>query len=168
MDVENDSLLEEQGSMLHYACDQNKVNLSKYLIEKAVPLNTENPLKVTPLCIATHRGYEDICIALLEAGADPNQILLDSKLCPLNYAAKYGRARLVKELVKYGATANRDDISEPIIHSAVSGGNYDVTKYVSGFRHRHLSLDRYYLKYSYVDVWWEIFTLSFAFNLSPH
>ena len=114
--------------MLHFACDQNRPNLAKYLIENGVPLNTENPFGLTPLCIVAQRGYEQIGTALLEANADPNLLLTETQLSPLNYAAQHGRAGLVRELVKYGANTDRGDTTKSVLYSAVFGGNYDVTK----------------------------------------
>ena len=114
--------------MLHFACDQNRPNLAKYLIENGVPLNTDNPFGLTPLCIVAQRGYEQIGTALLEANADPNLLLTETQLSPLNYAAQHGRAGLVRELVKYGANTDRGDTTKSVLYSAVFGGNYDVTK----------------------------------------
>ena len=114
--------------MLHFACDQNKPNLAKYLIANGAPLNTENSSGFTPLCIVAHRGYNEVGTALLEGKADPNLLLTESKLCPLNYAAQHGRSYLVRELVKYGAITDRSDLSKSIMYSAVFGGYYDVTK----------------------------------------
>ena len=141
-EINNQSFFEEIGSILHYACDQNKLNLVKYLIEKKVPLNVENKLGMTPLCIATHLGYEKICEALLRGDgntnckmpyrAEPNQILEGNKLCALNYAATYGRTQILKMLVEEDEQKKKivaiPGISKPIIHSAVFGGNYEVTK----------------------------------------
>ena len=114
--------------MLHFACDQNRPNLAKYLIANGAPLDTENSFGFTPLCIVAHRGYNQIGTALLEGKADPNLLLTESKLCPLNFAVQYGRSDLVRELVKYGAITDRNDLSKSIMYSAVFGGNYDVTK----------------------------------------
>ena len=116
--------------MLHFACDQNRSNLAKYLIENGAPLNSENPFGLTPLCIAATRGHDLVGTALLEGKADPNLLLKEwaGTLCPLNYAAQHGRLHLVRELVKYGAVTDRSDLSKSIMYSAVFGGNYDVTK----------------------------------------
>ena len=126
--MSNESCHEDYGSMLHFACDQNRPNLAKYLIENEVPLNAENLSGFTPLCIVAQRGYDQIGTALLEAKADPNLLLTETQLSPLNYAAQHGRADLVRELVKYGAMTERGDTAKSVLYSAVFGGNYEVTK----------------------------------------
>ncbi|KAI6646984.1 Serine/threonine-protein phosphatase 6 regulatory ankyrin repeat subunit A-like isoform X2 [Oopsacas minuta] len=99
-------------------------------LQQARETTQKNSSGFTPLCIVAHRGYHQIGTALLEAKADPNLLLTESRLCPLNYAAQHGRIGLVRELVKYGASTDRTDTSKSILYSAVFGGNYDVTKFL--------------------------------------
>ena len=56
-----------------------------------------------PLATAIRWGNRDILTALLENGANPNRVFIESGLTPLHWAAKCQSMEMVKLLLDYGA-----------------------------------------------------------------
>ncbi len=76
------------------------------------------------------RGYNDVCFALLDAGADPN-IILPGELFPIYIAAEFGNLALVKKLVACGAEIDKETPrGNTALRNAAEEGRYEVVKYL--------------------------------------
>jgi len=72
----------------------------------------------TPLYIASYKGYIDIVILLLEAGADANKVDTGYGETPLYAASGHGRADIVALLLNAGANvdkARKNDGGSPLV-----------------------------------------------------
>ena len=67
---------EELGCILHWACGNDKLNITTALLSLPTPskVDKKNSKGFTPLKIAAKRGFARIVEALLKGGAKPNFI----------------------------------------------------------------------------------------------
>lgn len=89
---------------LHVACDFEKPQVAKLLIEHA-DVNCKTNFNRTPLHSASHYNMTDVVTALLEKGANINAIADDGETA-LHYAATNGSIESVQALMKRGADYN--------------------------------------------------------------
>lgn len=66
-------------------------------------------IETTPLILAAHRGFDDLCEVLLGAGADVRAREGASDSSPLHWAAEGGHRKVVKLLLEHGADATTPD-----------------------------------------------------------
>jgi ankyrin repeat protein len=80
-----------------------------------VNMNSDSPMKPTPLLAAVSKNHVEIARALLSRGADPNAGV--SLLKPLAEAARLGNADMVRLLLEHGANPNTPGVmgSTPLI-----------------------------------------------------
>ena len=80
-----------------------------------------------PLHMACERGFVEIAVALLDAGADVDNKNEDEQT-PLHLAAKNGRTKIVKELLKRDKySVNDEDFeSQTALHLACIHGHFKV------------------------------------------
>ncbi|CAG5129212.1 unnamed protein product [Candidula unifasciata] len=62
------------------------------------------------LCLAAHRGHEDLVVSLIEYGADVNKQTATGKT-PLHFASAVGNSKIVNTLLQHGADINAEDHS---------------------------------------------------------
>ena len=87
------------------------VKVLKALIDTGVDIDAVGEKGLTPLLIAIQEQNEEFVRALLEGGADPNHLNLDSSnligMPPLHYAlTEYSSASIIKLLLEKGADPN--------------------------------------------------------------
>ncbi|PWZ03887.1 Ankyrin repeat and SOCS box protein 3 [Zea mays] len=106
-------------SLLHSAAESGRPEIAKFLLSKGVRVDVESSV-LTPLIIATFRGYPSIVKILLEHGADPNERLND-KVTPLSMALKHSSVPCLKLLVQAGANVNGFGSYNPLARAAEKG-----------------------------------------------
>lgn len=93
------------SSLFDAAFDGNTAEVKEF-ISKGADVNTPYEYQgVTPLIIATMKGYQDIVVELLNAGADPD-IADDPGQTALMYASFDGYADIARILLMKGANPN--------------------------------------------------------------
>jgi ankyrin repeat protein len=96
-------------SLLHAAVNNNRVNITKYLIDKALDVNTKGANNATPLHLAAKTGNVEIANILLKSGADLSSKAYKPSLLPIHVAAVHGNLTLIKLFICYGADINATD-----------------------------------------------------------
>ncbi len=115
------------------ATDLGRLNEINQLLGQGVDVDTATPEGVTPLFIATARGYEKITKRLIESGANVNaavQVTFDYEgetvyqgCTSLLAAAANRRTNIASMLISHGADVNAADIngSTPMMAAAAQG-----------------------------------------------
>jgi ankyrin repeat protein len=125
---------------LVWAIDLGDEAAALRLIADGAPVNgvvtrtaNAHTTQATPLIEAVTRDKGAVCLALLAAGADPNEILLESYTA-LEWAALRGRTALFEALLAHGADPEprRNDFAgrfaTPMLHHAAAGGAVDILR----------------------------------------
>ncbi|HRE31331.1 MAG TPA: ankyrin repeat domain-containing protein, partial [Candidatus Berkiella sp.] len=79
--------------------------LAQLIKDNQLPIDIKNKYGETPLLMAASRGHTDICLALIENGADVNAQDKDG-VTPLYIAARKGHTDTCVALIKKGADVN--------------------------------------------------------------
>ncbi|XP_066357105.1 uncharacterized protein [Miscanthus floridulus] len=106
-------------SLFHSAAEGGRSEIAKFLLSKGVSVDGESS-RLTPLLIATFRGYPSIVKILLEHGADPNERMND-EVTPLSMALKHSSMPCLKLLVQAGADVNGFGSYNPLAKAAEKG-----------------------------------------------
>lgn len=82
------------GTPLHLACEERKVEIIKYLIEKGAKVNAVNKEGKTPLVVVVDRlvlvNTEEVLLILLRGGADINDLNFNQKQKLISYIKEKG------------------------------------------------------------------------------
>ena len=98
---------------LHFT---DSLEVAQYFIKEGANLNCRDRSARTPLITALQLGYNDIALALIQAGADVSISDCNGK-APIHYA----NADLIPALVKAGADINQQDLDgNTALHCAAS------------------------------------------------
>ena len=108
------------GTPLHYATICGLHAFVKVLIDEHLhDVDFRDFKNMTPLHMASLRGYEQVARVLLECGADVTAQNDDSET-PLHVASKEGHLQVVRVLLKHGAsTSARDKVGSTPLHLAL-------------------------------------------------
>ena len=100
----------EKTFKFHDAVERGDADFVRSCINRGMDVNFRDPgrANVSPLHLASRRGFVDIVSLLLEHGACPN-IKGPWKYTPLHYAAIFHEAKVAKILLDSGANANAID-----------------------------------------------------------
>ncbi|GBN09836.1 Ankyrin-3 [Araneus ventricosus] len=112
---------------LHIAVLYGHINILEMLLEleKRKDINDKNKDSLTPLLIASDRGYCEITRLLLANGADPNN--MSGQLLPLHMAVVRGHSELIEILIKAGANVTlRDGEGSSAIELAIMCRNLEI------------------------------------------
>jgi len=118
--VEAHRLLDEVGAdpdvaeadgtrVLHYAVEQNDLELVRHLLESGADGDALNRYGVSPLYIAALNGNAQVISLLLDDGADPNLALPEGETA-LMTAARSGDVATIDVLLAAGADANLREV----------------------------------------------------------
>lgn len=110
---------------IHFAVEWDAVTCARTLLEAGADPSSHIELGKFPLLLA---NSIDMINLLLEFGADVNQIEPGGGESALAYRAFRGNAKLVKHLIKHGASVNSS--IDSVLHSAVMSGNIETVKAV--------------------------------------
>lgn len=94
----------DDNTRLHWAV--SKAEVQDLLKKDSRLLEARNELGSTPLYSAAERGYSDVVLALIQAGADIKAPQLSSGYTPLHVAVQRGHIDAVKTLIENGAPRN--------------------------------------------------------------
>ena len=84
---------------------------------------------MTPLKLASLRGYNELAKYMLKEGGDPNHNQGTISNVAINNAAKSGHLDLIKILIKYNASLWDETIMDrSALHSAVNGGHSNLIR----------------------------------------
>lgn len=99
----------ENVTLLHWAAINNRIEIVKYFLSKAVDVNAiGGDLKSTPLHWATRQGHLKMVVILVQHGADPT--ISDGEGCNcLHLAAQFGNTSIVAYLLAKGIDINTPD-----------------------------------------------------------
>ncbi len=107
VDVNTQSL--DGTSALHWAADQDNIDIAKMLIAAGANVKAANDYGITPLTLACVNGSSAMVDVLLKAGADPNTVFSEGETA-LMTASRTGNVDVVKLLLNAGANP---DAKEP-------------------------------------------------------
>jgi ankyrin repeat protein len=106
----------------------NQVTIVDFLIEENVNINHTTKKGQTALLIACEKGYTDIVISLILAGAFVNQATSKGDT-PLSQACQEGNLEIVNALLEYDANINAtNDIGASPLMIAINFGHNDVAE----------------------------------------
>lgn len=92
----------DEVELLFEAIEYNNIEKVKQLLDSGLSVNVKDNDDMTPLHVATYKGYTDIVELLIERHADVNT--QDYKgWTPLHYAAYNAKSNCIKILLKAGA-----------------------------------------------------------------
>ena len=115
--------------LLSSATERNKLELATYLVSKGASLDFESDQGLTPLKLASKRGYTELVNYMLKEGNDPNKTSERSTNTAINNASKSGHIELVKLLIKYNANLwDEHNMQTSALHSAVNGGQLHLIR----------------------------------------
>ncbi|XP_037281744.2 transient receptor potential cation channel subfamily A member 1 homolog [Rhipicephalus microplus] len=117
---------------LHYAVENNHVEIARFLLEKGVDPNCSSSTGLTALHLAAMRGGVPMCQLLMDHGA-ATDVLADGNKTPLFLAATNDRPRIVAFLLDKGAGIEDRDVegNSPLL-GAVDSGSVEVVKLLLG------------------------------------
>ncbi|KAG4098229.1 ankyrin [Neocallimastix lanati (nom. inval.)] len=125
--------INHHSGILNEACSYpNTYKIINYLInEQKIDINEKNGnKKITPLMMASGKGYTDYVRLLIENGADVNA--RDSKnFTPLMFATQCDNKSIIELLVEHGADVNavsKDSYTALIL--ACEEGNLEISRYL--------------------------------------
>eukprot|EP01006_Ploeotia_vitrea_P066898 TRINITY_DN95966_c0_g1_i1.p1 TRINITY_DN95966_c0_g1~~TRINITY_DN95966_c0_g1_i1.p1 ORF type:complete len:518 (+),score=47.08 TRINITY_DN95966_c0_g1_i1:100-1653(+) len=119
---ELNSLDDSGRTALYIAASCGTAECVTALLKHHPDVNKANLAGETPLTAAIKNGYDDIGIALLDAGADPNRASMVTRITALSFASRRGNADLVQKLIAHGADPNsRDSDGRTALHCAALG-----------------------------------------------
>jgi ankyrin repeat protein len=94
----------EGNSTIHFAVIHGQEEITRWLLDNGVCVNTANKIGVTPLAYATLYGYTRLVQILVEKGANVNyQISGFNNATPLHLALRGGNQDVVRMLMNCGA-----------------------------------------------------------------
>ena len=119
---------------LHEAARANELSTLLELLDLGADKDSRNKMGATPLILASHKGHNRICKALIRAGAAVNGATSQMKggYSPLHAAAASGSTECLKELVDAGASL-RHSASE----SSLPGGSATALEIAEDSGQRH-------------------------------
>lgn len=121
------------NALLHYAAENNDLELAVYLVESGADINSSDSLLQTPLIKAIKNFNIDLAKCLVKNGANVNYIDLSSS-CAVKYACEIGNIDLINFLVKNGASLENkyfiDNICEEgtVLQDAVLREDFELIK----------------------------------------
>ncbi len=126
---------DNQGNTaLFYACRKGHLGCVKSLLQHKANANQRNKYQESPLMLACKGGYQDIVSYLLTNEYDKADVNLlnDRKQNEFVIAAEAGHLNILKELTKYGAKIDLQDIQgkNSLMHSA-SKGHYEIVQHLT-------------------------------------
>jgi len=62
----------DQFTALHFAAQENKVDVVRYLIDAGAHLEAKSSIGRTPLHLSSLKGHQEVVQILVDSGADPN------------------------------------------------------------------------------------------------
>lgn len=99
--------------LLHLVAESNNLRLLQYFLSKKALVNLRGCNTQTPLYIAAAKGYEQIVQALLQAGADANQLGMTSiGNRTLSVAINNKHLGVIRMLLKAGAQVREEDVNQ--------------------------------------------------------
>ncbi|KAH7947100.1 hypothetical protein HPB52_007531 [Rhipicephalus sanguineus] len=113
---------------LHYAVENNHIEIVRFLLEKGVDPNCSSSTGLTALHLAAMRGGVPMCQLLMDHGA-ATDVLADGNKTPLFLAATNDRPRIVAFLLDKGAGIEDRDVegNSPLL-GAVDSGSVEVVR----------------------------------------
>ena len=94
------------SSALHYAAEEGRPEMVKFLVEKGGIINAMNMWDKTPLHSACAKGHVEIVKYLVEHGARIEATSNKKRFTPLHLASQFNHHCIVEYLLENGADAN--------------------------------------------------------------
>ncbi|XP_018081441.1 ankyrin repeat and protein kinase domain-containing protein 1 isoform X1 [Xenopus laevis] len=119
---------ENDFTLLHIAVAQGNLEQVNHFLSLNVDVNSKSISGFTPLILAVQKKLPDICMSLIENGADVN-IIDEDMWSPLHFAAQGGDDRIVRLLLDHSAHVDakeRDDWTP--LHLAAQNGYENVVR----------------------------------------
>ncbi|KAJ6248444.1 ada2a-containing complex component 3 [Anaeramoeba flamelloides] len=114
------------NTFLHFSAAQNRLEITKLLLEKGVDISSENRQKDTPLLVACSENHTFQTIEyLLENGADPNHANINSETALHKTTTSFTmNVQIIKLLIAAGADIKRkNSYNSTFLHSILVGSN---------------------------------------------
>jgi ankyrin repeat protein len=121
---------EEGNSAMHLAVIHGQEEITRWLIDNGVCVNTANNKGITPLVYATWYGYTKLVQTLVEKGANVNcQTSCLNNATPLHLAVRREKQDVVRTLLKFGADPKLFcSYNQTPVHWAAAYGNLQSLK----------------------------------------
>lgn len=108
--ADNRERLQEKSSVgetaLHYLAIENDLEGVTFLISQGAEVDSRDNSNCTPLMHAAQLGNDEMCLLLMEHGADVNAIDDLLNYTPLHYAASAGDAELLEAMLSDSGRAD--------------------------------------------------------------
>ncbi|EAY23677.1 hypothetical protein TVAG_120140 [Trichomonas vaginalis G3] len=117
---------------IHYAAENNHVDVLRYLIEeKGADLTLSDNYGMTALHVACQHNATEAAVYLLEKGAQLTADIFGRT--PLDFAAKFNAVKIIQYFVEKSPQSLNDvnENGQTILHRAVIGGALDVIPLLS-------------------------------------
>ena len=115
--------------LLASATGRNQLDIATFLVTKGADLDFESKYGMTPLKLASLRGYNELVDYMLKKGDNPNYNKDRGTNAAINNAAKSGHLNLIKTLLQYKASLWDETImNQSALHSAVNGGQSNIIR----------------------------------------
>lgn len=128
-----DACTKHKSTALYIAADFGALEAAKIIINKLVErkksVDQTGSGGWTPLCNAANAGHPEMCLALLQAGANPNHEA-DSGDTPLAMAVRTDSAETIKHLIKYGAVVTRRILTEALTNKSLLAAHPEGVLYL--------------------------------------
>lgn len=93
----------------------------------------EQPIEVSPLCMAVAKGNLEEVNRLIKNGADVNA--KSNGMMPIHYAAKYNRVELIKVLITAGSKIHEPcDLGNTPLRTAQNAKAKDAAQFLKRFK----------------------------------
>ena len=101
----------DNSTILFIACEMGKSDAAAYLLEKGADVNFKNKNNLTPLMIASQKGYLQVINILIKYKADINLSTDQYKTTALMFACDKGHKDAALLLIEKGADVNMQNLN---------------------------------------------------------
>lgn len=129
--IDVNSPLPDKSSLLAWAVETQEPALVRLLLSRGATVNPDGGNRFSPLIEACRYGNQEIIIALLEQGADPNAAIEDGTNA-VQLCAASAPPHIMASLIEHGASITAaNDYGQTALMFAANAGNSETMRYLA-------------------------------------